>query len=78
MHRQALRLSETVLGKEHPSILTSMSNLAGLVSCQGKYEHAEDAEGWMNVTPPPLLASCMAGTMTWWPGRSTSPPELLP
>jgi hypothetical protein len=28
MHRQALRLSETVLGKEHPFTLTSMGNLA--------------------------------------------------
>jgi Tetratricopeptide repeat len=42
MHRQALRLRETVLGKEHPSILTSMSNLAGVLSYQGKYEHAEE------------------------------------
>jgi hypothetical protein len=28
MHRQAIRLRETVLGKKHPSILTSINNLA--------------------------------------------------
>ena len=28
MHRQELGLSEAVLGKEHPSTLTSMNNLA--------------------------------------------------
>jgi hypothetical protein len=38
MHREALRLRETVLGKEHPSTLTSMNNLAGVLRDQGKYE----------------------------------------
>jgi hypothetical protein len=28
MHRQALRLCETVLGEEHPSVLTSINNVA--------------------------------------------------
>jgi len=42
MHRQALRLSKTVLGKEHPSTLASMNNLAGVLSCQGKSEQAEE------------------------------------
>ena len=32
MHRQTLKLSEKVLGVEHPSTLTSMSNLAGVLS----------------------------------------------
>jgi hypothetical protein len=41
IHRHALRLRETVLGKEHLSTLTSMSNLAEVLSRQGKYEHAE-------------------------------------
>jgi tetratricopeptide (TPR) repeat protein len=41
MHRQALRLYETVLGKEHPDTLTSMNNLALVLSRQGKYEQAE-------------------------------------
>jgi hypothetical protein len=38
MHREALRLRETVLGKGHPSTLTSMNNLAGVLRDQGKYE----------------------------------------
>ena len=42
IHRQALGLSETVLGKEHPSILMSMSNLANVLSDQGKHEDAEE------------------------------------
>jgi tetratricopeptide (TPR) repeat protein len=40
--RQALRLSETVLGKEHPDTLTSMNNLAMVLSDQGKYEQAKE------------------------------------
>jgi hypothetical protein len=42
MHRQALGLQETVLGKEHPSTLTSMNNLATVLSDQNKYEQAEE------------------------------------
>jgi tetratricopeptide (TPR) repeat protein len=42
MHRQALRLRETVLGKEHPYTLASMNNLANVLSDQGKYEQAEE------------------------------------
>ena len=42
MHRQTLTLRETVLGKEHPNTLTSMNNLAGVLSHQGKYEEAEE------------------------------------
>jgi Tetratricopeptide repeat len=34
-------MRETVLGKEHPSTLMSMNNLALLLSDQGKYEQAE-------------------------------------
>jgi tetratricopeptide (TPR) repeat protein len=41
MNRQTLALSETVLGREHPSTLTSMSNLALVLRRQGKYEDAE-------------------------------------
>jgi hypothetical protein len=37
MHRQALGLSETVLGKEHPDTLVSMSNLANVLSDQVRY-----------------------------------------
>ena len=42
MHRQVLRLSETVLDKEHPSTLTGMTNLGNVLSNQGKYEQAEE------------------------------------
>jgi hypothetical protein len=42
MYRQALTLSETVLGKEHPDTLMSMNNLADILSSQGKYEQAEE------------------------------------
>jgi len=34
-------VKEKVLGKEHPSTLVSMSNLAGVLSDQGKYAEAE-------------------------------------
>jgi hypothetical protein len=37
MHRQALGLSETVLGEEYPFTLTSMNNLATVLRDQGKY-----------------------------------------
>ena len=33
---------ETVLGKEHSSTLTSMNNLTGVLSSQGKYKEAEE------------------------------------
>jgi Flp pilus assembly protein TadD len=41
MSRQTLELRESVLGKEHPSTLTSMSNLALVLDDRGKYEEAE-------------------------------------
>ena len=40
MHRHALRLKETVLGKQHPSTLTSVDNLAAVLRDLGKYEQA--------------------------------------
>src|SRR2546423_4994648 len=42
MHRQTLRLWETVLGKEHPDTFASMNNLASMLRDQGKYEQAEE------------------------------------
>jgi hypothetical protein len=42
MHRQTLKLGEQVLGREHPEALTSMNNLAIVLSEQGKYEQAEE------------------------------------
>ena len=42
MHRQALGLSEAALGEEKTSILMSMSNLANVLSDQGKHEEVEE------------------------------------
>jgi Tetratricopeptide repeat len=42
MHRQALRVWETILEKEHPDTLTSMNNLASVLNYQGKYKQAEE------------------------------------
>jgi prophage maintenance system killer protein len=39
VHRQTLRLSESVLGKEHPSTLTSTALVLGI---QGMYEQVEE------------------------------------
>jgi len=44
MHRQALELSEKVLGPEHPDTLASMNNLALVLDSQGKYEAAEEMQ----------------------------------
>ena len=43
MHRRALEGHEKVLGKDHPSTLTSLNNLGCLLKSQGKLEAAEDA-----------------------------------
>ncbi|KAI0570450.1 kinesin light chain 1, partial [Pyrenophora tritici-repentis] len=40
-HQKASSLRKEALGPEHPSTLTSMSNLALLLDSQGKYEEAE-------------------------------------
>jgi tetratricopeptide (TPR) repeat protein len=42
MVRKALATRETVLGKEHPDTLKSVSNLASVLRYQGKYEEAEE------------------------------------
>ncbi len=42
MHRQALGLNTTVLGKEYSSTPISMNNLAIVSSYQGKYKQAEE------------------------------------
>ncbi|RYP53208.1 hypothetical protein DL770_011003 [Monosporascus sp. CRB-9-2] len=41
MYRQALKLREAVLGKEHPDILTGMNNLVCVFRSQGKYDEVE-------------------------------------
>ncbi|KAK3613079.1 hypothetical protein LTR22_028314, partial [Elasticomyces elasticus] len=42
MNRRALKGYEKALGPEHPSTLTSVSNLALVLKSQGKYEAAEE------------------------------------
>ena len=42
MNRRALEGYEKVLGVEHPSILTSVNNLATMLRYQGRYEAAEE------------------------------------
>jgi hypothetical protein len=41
IYREVVQVREKVLGKEHPSRLTSMNNLALVLSNQGKYKAAE-------------------------------------
>ncbi|KAI1286514.1 hypothetical protein F5Y03DRAFT_146430 [Xylaria venustula] len=41
LYRQTLELREGVLGREHPSTLASMNNLANVLGSQGKYKEAE-------------------------------------
>jgi hypothetical protein len=42
MHREAGRLCETVLGKDHLHTLASINNLAPGLRKQSKYEQAEE------------------------------------
>jgi hypothetical protein len=42
MNRRVLEEREKVLEVEYPSILTSVSNLASVLQCRGKYEIAEE------------------------------------
>ncbi|KAK0728575.1 hypothetical protein B0T26DRAFT_869597 [Lasiosphaeria miniovina] len=44
IYRQALQLTEKVLGKEHPSTLNSMNNFANMLDRQGKYEEAKQMD----------------------------------
>ncbi|NDY74971.1 tetratricopeptide repeat protein, partial [Desulfobacter hydrogenophilus] len=41
LYQRALKIRETVLGPDHPSVATTLNNLAGLYESQGKYEEAE-------------------------------------
>lgn len=45
MHQQRLELMEKVLGVEHPSTLTSISNLAEALSDQGKLGQVRSGQG---------------------------------
>ncbi|KAK2036201.1 hypothetical protein LZ31DRAFT_484418, partial [Colletotrichum somersetense] len=41
IYRQALEVKEKVLGLENPNTLSSINNLALILSSQGKYKAAE-------------------------------------
>ena len=41
LNKRTLKQKESILGKKHPSTLTSMNNLALVLNRQGKYEEAE-------------------------------------
>ena len=41
MYKQALSLRQELLGDRHPSVATSLNNLAALYRSQGRYEEAE-------------------------------------
>jgi len=55
LHRQSLRLKETVLGKGYPYKLISTSNLAEVLSDHGKYEQAEEMSLTDNYVFLPFL-----------------------
>ena len=67
MYRQALALTETVLGKEHPTTLTSMNNLAEVLSSV-----LEEAN-----TPQPLVHGS-DGRMKWFCASPTPPLAISP
>lgn len=56
MHWETLELKEKVLGRENPSTLSSMNNLALVLNSQGKYKEAEQIRRALikmgNVTVP--------------------------
>ncbi|KAF2677749.1 kinesin light chain 1 [Lentithecium fluviatile CBS 122367] len=63
-HRQVLFLTEKVLNPEHPSTLTSMSNLAGVLDSQGKYKEAESMNRQTLVRREKVLGSEHPDTLT--------------
>jgi hypothetical protein len=44
MNRQALGLSETLLGEDHPHTLTSMANLVSIYWNQRRWDESENLE----------------------------------
>ncbi|KAF2818128.1 hypothetical protein CC86DRAFT_450642 [Ophiobolus disseminans] len=59
MSKISMEVRQEVFGREHPETLTSMSNLAGVLESQGKYE---DAEAVLGREHPETLTSiyCLA------------------
>src|SRR5262249_4143207 len=46
LYLRALQIREQQLGAEHPDTATSLNNLAGLYTSQGKYTEAEPLYQW--------------------------------
>jgi Tfp pilus assembly protein PilF len=53
-----------MLGKEHPSILASMNNLASVLSDQGKYEQAEEMHRQTLMLKEMVLSKEHTSTLT--------------
>ncbi|CAG7947031.1 unnamed protein product [Penicillium salamii] len=64
MHRRALEAREKVLGREHPSTLTSVSNLGLVLDSQRKYDEAESMHRWALEAREKMLGHEHADTPT--------------
>ena len=53
-----------MLGKEHPDTLTSMNNLANVLSDQGKYEEAEEMHRQVLAVKETVLGKEHPDTLT--------------
>jgi hypothetical protein len=53
-----------VLGREHPDILTSVSNLANVLDSQGKYEKTEAMYRWVLEAQEKVLGREHPDTLT--------------
>ena len=42
LYRQALKIDEKTIGKDHPEYAIQLNNLAGVVKARGRYEEAEE------------------------------------
>ena len=85
VHRRALRLGETWLGKEHQDTLISMNELGVALSSQGKYAEAEvmhratmlQQEQLLGKEHPSTLTSMVNLASTFWnQGRWDAAEEL--
>jgi hypothetical protein len=72
-HREEVEVRERVLGKEHPSTLTSMNNLALALVDQGQYKEAEKFQAVVIVgilrifgSDHPDSKTCMNTMLTIW------------
>ena len=73
MYREVMEVTERVLGKEHPFTLTSMNNLATVLSDQRQYEKAAEIQvvvvvGFLRIfgSEHPNSRGCMNTLLTIW------------